>query len=90
MQVSSYADLVKPIPNAVELLKAADARAAEARDEGLIQKAQFYYHHHHHHHHHGYWRRFYHHHHHHHHGYWGPFYHHHHHHHHNYYYGDGW
>ncbi|MGY2049938.1 hypothetical protein [Methylobacterium sp. JK268] len=81
MQVASYADLVKPIPNAVALLKASDAaeesRAAEALDGAQVEKAQFYYHHHHHHHH-RYWRRFYHHHHHH-HRYFRRFHHHHHH-----------
>lgn len=79
-QASSYADLLAPIPNAVELLKADDAarapQPAKAADE--VQVAQVYYapyappyasyrHHHHHHHHHSYYRRYSHHHHHHHH-----------------------
>ena len=76
LQASSYADLLAPVPNAVEALKADDAaRAQEAAAE--VQLAQYYpypypppyyyYRHHHHHHHHRYWRRSYHHHHHHHH-----------------------
>lgn len=75
-QASSYADLLAPVPNPVEALKADDAaRAQEAAAE--MQLAQYYpypypppyyyYRHHHHHHHHRYWRRSYHHHHHHHH-----------------------
>ena len=80
LQASSYADLLAPVPNAVEALKADDARAQEAAAE--VQLAQYYpypypppyyrYRHHHHHHHHAYWRRYHHHHHHHHHhNYWG-------------------
>jgi hypothetical protein len=71
----SYADLLDPIPNALALLRAADAAAVAG---GLAQSAgtnpdvklAYYHHHHHHwyyHHHHRYWRRYYHHHHHHHH-----------------------
>src|SRR5512137_1034099 len=62
----SYAELLDPIPNAVALLRAADAAAArETRGEtaelnGDVQVAQYYHNHHHHH-------RYYHHHHHHHH-----------------------
>jgi hypothetical protein len=76
LQAHSYADLLKPIPNAVDLLKAADAAARVAPGEAApigdatVQPAQFViylgsrrHHHHHHHHHH----RYYHHHHHHHH-----------------------
>jgi hypothetical protein len=79
----SYAELLDPVPNALAMLRAADASArsapaGEATGEGAnVQLAQ--YHHHHHHHHHLY-RRFYHHHHHHH--LYRRFYHHHHHHHH--------
>jgi hypothetical protein len=47
---ASYADLLEPIPNAVERLKAADQEAA-ARPPMLIE-AQYVAHHHHHHHHH--------------------------------------
>jgi len=72
MQAESYADLLKPIPDAVALLKESDAAAAQAEPlpaasegDATVQQAQYYYHHHHHHHH-----RFY-----------GPYYHHHHHHH---------
>jgi hypothetical protein len=80
LQASSYADLLAPIPNAAELLKADDAtRAQEAATE--VQLAQYYPYYppypyyqpyYHHHHHHGYYRRYY-----------QPYYHHHHHHHHN-------
>jgi hypothetical protein len=81
LQASSYADLLAPISNAAELLKADDAargpQPAPAKDD--LQVAQVYYapypppyasyrHHHHHHHHHSYYRRYSHHHHHHHHG----------------------
>jgi hypothetical protein len=82
MQASSYADLLKPTPNASALLKAStDARISDSEPgtQARVQQAQFwvqigprrpwYYHHHHHHH----W--YYHHHHHHH------YYRHHHHHH---------
>jgi len=56
----SYADLLEPIPNALEALIADDlARARQPKP--LLQFAQFYYPHHHHH------NSFYHHHHHHHH-----------------------
>ena len=76
MQAESYADLLKPIPDAVTLLKESDEAAAKAdlakaellpaasEGEATVQEAQYYYHHHHHHHH-RFYRRFYHHHHHH-------------------------
>lgn len=67
----SYADLLTPIPNAVEQLKVSDAVLLE--NQGKVELAQYYYHHHHHHFFH---RRFYHHHHH----FFRHFYHHHHHH----------
>ena len=58
----SYADLLEPIPNALERLKAADSQAAS--EEGGLVEAQYSpqgpgpaYHHHHHHHHHS--RRWY-------------------------------
>ena len=71
---AAYADLVRPIPNALSQLAAADeiAAAREAQNEGPVQLAQWHHHHHrwyrhhHHHHHHRWWRRYYHHHHHHH------------------------
>jgi hypothetical protein len=47
---NSYADLLEPIPNAVERLKAADAEEM-ARPARLIE-AQYHHHNHHHHHHH--------------------------------------
>jgi hypothetical protein len=62
LAASSYADLLKPVPNALEVLKQADAAAPEA---GVMKVQYWYYHHHHHHHHH--WRRWWRHHHHHHH-----------------------
>ncbi len=72
---TSFAELLDPIPNAVELLNADNQRAASnaATVERPIVVAQYYHHHHHYHH------RYYHHHHHH-------YYHHHHHHHHHHYY----
>lgn len=76
-QASSYAELLAPIPNAVALLKADDARAQQSPETGgEARLAQGYYapyqqpyyrHHHHHHHHQNYYRRYSHHHHHHHH-----------------------
>jgi hypothetical protein len=68
LQVTSYADLLQPIPNASAVLEAADAVALEqpaVGGEAEIVPVQYY--HHHHHHHHAYYRRRYHHHHHHHH-----------------------
>jgi len=84
LKASSYADLLEPISNASEKLRAID----ETQSAPRVQMAQFFveHHHHHHHHHHGYYRdhgprivvrpgygypRYHHHHHHHHHhGYW--------------------
>lgn len=71
---ASYRDLLEPVPDALNTLKADDARLAQERTQANVQLAQYYYHHHHHHHHHryyrvaprGYWHH--HHHHHHHHG----------------------
>jgi hypothetical protein len=60
-EANSYADLLQPIPNAVERLRAADAEEM-ARPPRLIQ-AQYHHHHHHHSHHH-----------HHHHNSWGSYY----------------
>jgi hypothetical protein len=48
---ASYMDLLQPLPNSLALLKADDARRAEA-GAGGIQLAQYHHHHHHHHHHH--------------------------------------
>jgi hypothetical protein len=64
----SFAELLEPIPNAIELLNADNQRAASdpAADEHPIQLAQYYHHHHHHHYHHHHYRHHYHHHHHHH------------------------
>ena len=70
LEAASYADLLRPVPNALETLK--------ALDEAQMQQAQYYpyyyqppppprYWYHHHHHHHRYYQRYYEHHHHHHH-----------------------
>lgn len=74
---TSYRDLLDPIPNAVPMLKADDARLANRSAEEVAQiSVQLgHHHHHHHHHHHGvvvhlgphHPRHYYHHHHHHHH-----------------------
>lgn len=80
LQASSYADLLAPISNAAELLKAEDAARVEEQS-GDVKLVQYYphpypppyyypyyhHHHHHHHHHHSYYRYYHHHHHHHHH-----------------------
>jgi regulator of sirC expression with transglutaminase-like and TPR domain len=63
---ASYADLLEPIPNAVERLQQANLQEAQA--PRLIE-AQYGYGYHHHHHHYRHWRRPYHRHHHHHHHY---------------------
>jgi hypothetical protein len=61
----SFAELLQPIPNAVERLKASDVELA---GRPRLIEAQYVAHHHHHHHHHNWWwRRHRHHHHHHHH-----------------------
>ncbi len=63
----SFAELLAPIPNAANILK---AESEQASDEGTAESpmtlAQYYHHHHHHHHHHHYYHRHHHHHHHHH------------------------
>jgi len=47
LAASSYAELLEPVPNALEALKTADAAPRPAR----LQLAQYHHHHHHHHHH---------------------------------------
>ncbi len=47
----SYAELLTPIPNAVEMLRA-DNAAQATRPRARVQLAQYHHHHHHHHHHH--------------------------------------
>ncbi len=67
MRVSSYAELLTPIPNAAELLRQAPVQAQPVQydqDQGYDD----HHHHHHHHHHHYYPPPHHHHHHHHHHG----------------------
>jgi len=54
--VTSYHDLLEPVPNALEALKADDARLAQAT-AGSIEQVQYRYRDHHHHHH-QYRRRF--------------------------------
>jgi hypothetical protein len=66
MQVNSYADLLKPIPNAVAMKQEFEAAQSSRPAEPEVMTIQYY--HHHHHHHHRYYRRRYYHHHHHHHG----------------------
>lgn len=62
-RAEAYADLLKPIPNAIEELKTADA-ASRQPETPRIEPAQYWggYHHHHHHHHGYYYGR----------GYYGP------------------
>lgn len=54
LKAGSYADLLDPIPNAMEKLRAVD----ETPSAPKVQTAQLFieHHHHHHHHHHGYYR----------------------------------
>jgi hypothetical protein len=54
---TSYAELLQPIPNAVERLKLADAEAA--RRPARVVPVQYHDHHHHHHHHHHHTRAWY-------------------------------
>ena len=73
LQAQSFAELLAPIPDAVEKLKASDAVLTERdADAAKVELAQYYYHHHHHHrffrpffrhHHHHFYRRYHHHHH---------------------------
>jgi hypothetical protein len=56
LRVSSFAELLQPIPNATALLQAIDEQAPAKSADANVQVAQFYHHHHHHHHHHGYYR----------------------------------
>jgi len=72
---ATYRDLLNPVANPVEALKADDAQLAQKTDAAPsgTQMAQVFYHHHHHHHHHviirpfrRHWRHHHHHHHHHH------------------------
>lgn len=58
MRAETYADLLRPIPNAQALLAKSNAAELEANAPELIQ-VQYYYHHHHHHHHHQYERPYY-------------------------------
>lgn len=46
----SYADLLEPVPDALSLLRAEDARRAQ--EPAVAVPVQFHHHHHHHHHHH--------------------------------------
>src|SRR5579884_1913405 len=62
--VTTYADLLQPVPNAVDALNHDEATRAQEQP-AQVELAQFFGHHHHHHHHHGFY------HHHHHHGFFG-------------------
>ena len=76
-KAQSFAELLAPIPNAVDKLQASDAVLAERDADAVkVEMAQYYYHHHHHHH--RFFRPFFHHHHHHH--FYRRYHHHHHHH----------
>jgi len=57
LRANSFADLLEPIPNAVELLRAVDQSGPSSSADQNVQLAQFY--HHHHHHHHSQYRRYY-------------------------------
>ena len=46
---ASYRDLLEPVPDALNALKADDARLAAEKTQGGEQLAQYFYHHHHHH-----------------------------------------
>jgi hypothetical protein len=45
----SFAELLDPIPNAIETLKAEDQKGPPATESSTEKVAQYYYHHHHHH-----------------------------------------
>ena len=73
MQATSYSDLLKPIPNALALLRESDSAASldgTAESRAAVQDVQYWYYnrrrYHHHHHHHRYWYHHHHHYHHHH------------------------
>jgi hypothetical protein len=57
LRANSFAELLEPIPNAAELLKAVDESAPGLSAVANVQVAQYYHHHHHHHHHHSFYRR---------------------------------
>lgn len=60
LRANSFAELLEPIPNAAELLRAVDE--AQQPAEATVQEAQYYpyyHHHHHHHHHHAFYPRYY-------------------------------
>ena len=65
LEFSSYADLLKPIPNAAAILKQAAEMDDVAPSDGQARVETVQFHHHHHHHHRYFRRRHYHHHHHH-------------------------
>jgi len=60
LQANSFAELLEPIANAAELLRAVEAQQPA---EATVQEAQYYpyyrHHHHHHHHHHAFYPRYY-------------------------------
>jgi hypothetical protein len=50
LNANSFADLLEPIPNAVNLLQIVDEAGPIPTANENIQQVQYYYHHHHHHH----------------------------------------
>ena len=76
----SFAELLDPIPNAENVLRAENERGAAVAGETPLVVAQYYHHHHHHHYYHHHHHHHYYHHHHHHYYYHHHYYHHHHHH----------
>ncbi|MGB8399661.1 hypothetical protein, partial [Bradyrhizobium sp.] len=58
LRANSFADLLKPIPNAAAVLRAVDESRPGSSADDNVQLAQFYRHHHHHHHHHSFYRRY--------------------------------
>jgi hypothetical protein len=57
LRANSFADLLKPIPNAASLLQAIDEPAPVPSADENVQLAQFQVHQHHHHHRHSFYRR---------------------------------
>jgi hypothetical protein len=55
LRANSFADLLEPIPNAVELLRTVDESQPSSSADHNVQLAQY---HHHHHHHHSQYRRY--------------------------------
>ena len=58
LKANTFAELLEPIPNAAELLRAVDESRPTKSADGNVQLAQYYHHHHHHHHHHSFYPRY--------------------------------